>query len=122
MDDWRGTDEADFSLDIVTVFCLRHQSKCFSFCLDLLFGGGLRCRIVGLMSAWCPSCPSSGTSTAASASARISVAALSLFGILAFARCSVSFSSASSRAIVPAAVGWLIRLSRSGGCCVGHFA
>ena len=100
MDNWRGANEADLGLDIVAVFCLRYQSQSFPFCLNLLFSVGLGFRIVGV----CPSCPSSSASTTTSALSSISVTALTLFGIVAFTRGSVS-SSASSRAIVPAAIG-----------------
>ena len=103
VDDWRGADEADLGLDVVAVFCLRYQSQGLSLCLDLLFSGGLGFRIVVVVCAGCPSCPSSGASTTASALTSISIAALGLFRVLTFARCSVS-SSASSRAIVPAAI------------------
>lgn len=102
VDDWRGTDEADLGFDIVTVLCLGNYGEGLSLCLDLLFGGGLVFRIVGLV---CPSCPSSvGASSTTSAFASISIAALWLFAILTFARSSVP-SSASSSTIVPAPIG-----------------
>ena len=108
MHDWRGTDEADFGLDILAVLSLWYQSEGLSFCLDLLFRRWLISRVCGCM---CPSCPASAASSTASTFASISVAVVSLrlFAILTFAWRSVS-SSTSSTAIVPAAIGRLVVL------------
>lgn len=108
MHDWRGTNEADFGLDILAVLSLRHQSQSLFFCLNLLFRRWLISRVRGLV---CPSCPASATSSTASTFAGISVAVVSLrlLAILTFAWRSVS-SSTSSTAIAPAAIGRLVVL------------
>ena len=108
MHDWRGTDEADFGLDVLAVLSLWHQSQSLSFCLNLLLRRWLISRVCGCM---CPSCPASAASSTASTFASISVAVISLrlFAILTFAWRSVS-SSTSSTAIAPAAIGRLVVL------------